>query len=433
MNRELSVVATGDSFITMAVPENGYEGFRQLSGMIKNHDVRFSNLEITIHEGEGYPAAVSGGTWAMASPPMLDSLCRYGFNLFSTANNHALDYGHGGLLATIRNLKKRNLAFSGTGRNLAEAAAPVYLETENGRVALISASSTFHEASPAGAQRCDMIGRPGLNPLGYTTVHYVEKEDFEALKRIADNTLVNAKKNRMIRNGFAASAPEDSLNLGDLLFKPGSKMEMRTEAKKRDADRILSSVKEAKRQADIVLVSIHSHEDNGYGTAEPAEFMKTFSRACIDAGANVVIGHGPHEVRGIELYKESVIFYSLGNFIFESDTVLAQPADAYTAKNIPDNVQVGEYMDIRSGYSTKGYCIQPDIWRSIAVSWKFKEGKIKDIKIYPLSLGMECPRSQRGIPKIAQDISVLEHIRVLSEVFGTEIIISGGVGEVVIS
>ena len=75
-------IATGDSFITRAIPEQGYPGFGELAALIGQHDVKFNNLEITIHNQQGYPAAVSGGTWAMAEPEILDALNRYGFNLY---------------------------------------------------------------------------------------------------------------------------------------------------------------------------------------------------------------------------------------------------------------------------------------------------------------------------------------------------------------
>jgi poly-gamma-glutamate capsule biosynthesis protein CapA/YwtB (metallophosphatase superfamily) len=42
-----------------------------------------------------------------------------------------------------------------------------------------------------------------------------------------------------------------------------------------------------------------------------------FSRRCIDSGADLVLGHGPHVPRGIELYKNRLIVYSLGNFVFD--------------------------------------------------------------------------------------------------------------------
>ena len=95
-------IATGDSFITRRLPEAGYSGLDELTALIRRHDVRFANLEITFHRQEGWPAASSGGTWAMTDPEMLDEVARYGFNLYNTANNHSGDFGQEGCAATIR-------------------------------------------------------------------------------------------------------------------------------------------------------------------------------------------------------------------------------------------------------------------------------------------------------------------------------------------
>ena len=86
-NKTLKVIATGDMFITRRIAKEGYEGFDQIRDCIMAHDVKFSNLEMTFHRQEGYPAAVSGGTWAMMDPEALDDVQRFGFNLYNTANN----------------------------------------------------------------------------------------------------------------------------------------------------------------------------------------------------------------------------------------------------------------------------------------------------------------------------------------------------------
>ena len=164
----MTFIATGDAFTTRRIPADGYPGLEELREVIGRHDVKFSNLEMTYHHLEGTPAAVSGGTWAMAEPRCLDDMKRYGFNLFTTANNHTGDYGEGGVLATIRHLRERDMVFSGTGANLAEASRPCYLETRKGRIALVSACSTFPIASMAGGQSGEVPGRPGLNPLRFS-------------------------------------------------------------------------------------------------------------------------------------------------------------------------------------------------------------------------------------------------------------------------
>ena len=171
-------IATGDAFITRHFPEGGYEGFQKVRDCIMKYDVKFSNLEMTFHDQEGVPAAFSGGTWAMAEPQMLDDIRSYGFNLFNTANNHSCDYSHGGVLATIRHLKERDMVFAGTGKNLADASRACYLETKEARIALIAVSATFHESGMAGGQTDGMPGRPGLNPLRYETIFHVTKENY---------------------------------------------------------------------------------------------------------------------------------------------------------------------------------------------------------------------------------------------------------------
>ena len=88
-----------------------------------------------------------------------------------------------------------------------------------------------------------------------------------------------------------------------------------------DLKRTVAEIREARRQADIVVVSVHTHEMRGRDTMVPPEFLETFAHACVDAGASAVIGHGPHQLRGLEIYKGAPVFYSIGNFIFETPTL----------------------------------------------------------------------------------------------------------------
>ncbi len=430
MNNKTTFIATGDSFMTRRLPQEGYEGFQELYKIIAQYEARFNNLEITIHNHEGYPAAFSGGTWAMAEPEILDDLKSYGFNLYNTANNHSCDYSHGGLLATIENLKKRDMLFAGTGHNLAAAAAATYLETKNARVALIAACSSFHESGAAGNQRLDMQGRPGLNPLRFKTTYHVKKDYFETLQKIADQTEMNASQMHSIKNGYSPALPEGKLNFGGLSFQCDTVDEKHTDPLKKDIDRIVASIEEARRQADYVLVSIHAHEFAGENTAEPAEFLKKFSHACIDAGADAILGHGPHELRGIEIYKGKAIFYSLGNFIFQTETVALQPADAYENHSMPNTTMVGEYMNNRSKNGTRGYGVQPNIWCSVMAGFTAVDGKITQIQLYPITLGMELPPSRKGLPRLLHDNEVLNYLAELSAPFGTKLHIKNSVATI---
>jgi poly-gamma-glutamate capsule biosynthesis protein CapA/YwtB (metallophosphatase superfamily) len=83
-------------------------------------------------------------------------------------------------------------------------------------------------------------------------------------------------------------------------------------------------VRRAQEQADVVVVQVHmGAEGSGRGHVRPGTELFfgenrgdpiAFSHAVIDAGADVVIGHGPHVLRGMQFYKGRLIAYSLGNF-----------------------------------------------------------------------------------------------------------------------
>lgn len=426
--RKTTFAVTGDAFMTRRLPKDGNDGLEEIQEVLGRNDVCFSNLEMTVHNQEGYPAAFSGGTWAMSDPGVLDDLKRYGFNLFNTANNHTGDFGHGGMLATIRHLRERGMLFAGTGENLAEASAPVYVETRGARVAMVAACSSYHDSDMAGNQSLAMKGRPGLNPLRFTKTFHVEQPYFDMLSEVAEKTKMNAALKIDIANGYRQPLPEGVLNFGGMNFRLDSENGMTTEPLKKDMDRILASVREAKRQADYALVSIHTHAFKGESLEEPPDYLVTFAHACIDEGADAVIGHGVHVLRGIEIYKGRIIFYGLGNFIFQTETVALQPAEAYENAGMPYDTEVGEYMSVRSKNGTRGYAVQEDVWRSVIAEFTAEDGQMKEIRLHPVSLGMGEARSRLGIPRLSHDTATLEHLAAVSKPYGTEIQIENGVG-----
>lgn len=423
MTNKTTFIATGDSFMTRRISQQGYPGFQEISELINQYDVKFNNLEITIHNQQGYPAAVSGGTWAMAEPEILDDLNRYGFNLYNTANNHSCDYSCGGVLATIENLIRCNKVYAGTGATLKDAAAPGYLEVNGVCVALLGACSTCDISAVAGNQNSSVIGRPGLNPLRFQNTYQVEKKYFDALQEIAQKTSINAEQEKGIANGYYDPMPEGKLTLGKIPFLLSDHNGMTSEPNPRDMARMEENIRIAKENADYVLVSIHSHEFDGEDDIPPAEFLKTFAHKCIEAGADAILGHGPHELRGIEIYQGKPIFYSLGNFVFQTETVSAQPADAFENKGMDIETSVEAYMDIRSKNGTKGYCVQENIWRSVMAGFTAENGKITEIKLYPITLDMHLPRKEMGCPRLADDNAVLYYLQELCAPFGTELLI----------
>jgi len=426
----LQLIASGDSFVTRRLPQGGYPGFQEIQALIGEHDVKFSNLEMTFHNQEGTPAAESGGTWAMAAPGCLDDMKAYGFNLYATANNHTGDYGEGGVTATIRHLQERGMIFSGSGRNLEEASRPCYLELSGTRVALVSASGSFAKSSAAGSQSGSLTGRPGLNPLRQTTVYHLTPENYQMVRQLAETTYINAYEDYGIAMGYQEPYPEGRTHFGPFQFVLDQENAVHSDPNAADMERMEKEIREAARQADVVLVSLHVHETGKDNFAAPPEFMEKAARRCIDAGASAVIGHGPHELRGIEKYHGGLIFYSLGNFIFETETVSLQLADAYLKKKLPADTRVGEYMNFRSHNETTGFVTLKKIWTSVLAGWTMEDGRITQARLYPLSLGMGVRRSQRGVPVLSQDDGTLEYLAELSRPYGTDITIRDHVGRI---
>lgn len=428
MSNLMTFIATGDSFITRRLPSKTDDDFLQLSQIINQGEFRFTNFEVTAHHFEGFPSAVSGGTWAIAHPAVLKDIKAYGFNTMAWANNHTLDYSYGGLEATKKYINKYGFVHAGVGKNLAEASEPKYIDCPSGRVALLSATSTFHESWIAGEQRPDMEGRPGVNPLRYNTNYIVSDTQMKQLKEIATDIEINAEHNLAVKEGFKSQTSEGAFKFGNYNFKVGETNGVYTSPCKTDLNRMLESISNAKRQADYVVVSIHTHEMEGESKDKPPQFLKEFSKACIDAGAHAIIGHGPHVMRGIEIYKNRPIFYSLGNFIFQNETVSKLPHDFYTSYKMGFSHNVADALDKRSCGGKKGLGANLSVWESVIPFWKMNNGELTELKLYPIELGFDLPRYEKGWPKLTEKSSILKDIRRLSEPFGTKIIIEDNIG-----
>jgi len=427
MKTKMTFSATGDSFITRRLPIKN-QSFEEIRSIIQMAEARFTNLEVTVHNWEGFPSAQSGGTWAIASPEVLQDLKEYGFNLINLANNHALDYSYGGLEATRKYLDQCGFVYAGAGKNLAEAGSPKYLDSPSGRVALIAVTSSFHESWIAGEQRRDVIGRPGINPLRVKTTYIVTPENFEKLQQIAESTEINAYDNLIRKEGFLPELDKDIFMFGKYTFKKSNHNGVITEPEEKDMQRLMKAINQARYFADYVLVSIHSHQIKGENKEQPTDFLVNAAKKCIDAGAHAVIGHGPHVLRGIEIYKNCPIFYSLGNFIFQSETVANLPADFYEKYGLGHEDNVADALKKRSGNGTRGLAVDKEALISVIPVWTMEEGKLIDIKLYPIELGYGLPSYKNGWPELSKDKKILEKLVDLSKPFNTEIKIDNNVG-----
>jgi len=428
---EFNLVATGDSLITMRQSVHSEPEFMRLVSLIRDADVAFTNLEMNLHDYDEdcYPAAESGGTYTRAPPNTIDELTWMGFDIFATANNHSLDYMYGGLFSTISCLEAAGVPHAGTGKDLAEARAPTYLETEKGRVALISTCSSFPAFGRAGDARRDLRGRPGLNPLRHETRFVVRAQETLEKLREVERELSLPRVNQ----------EAGSYHFLTNKFVVGEEVGIHTTPHKGDMEGNLASVRDAARQADLVLISLHSHEGRPGDDERPAEFVEEFARVCIDAGAHCFLGHGHHSMRGIEIRDGRPIFYGLGNFIFQNETVQKMPADFYERYKldsysgvVSDAFDARQRAPPRPGYPEQKWFTEDEkYWMSVLPWMEFEGGRLKEMRLYPVELGQDKPRSQRGRPMMAgTEIGerILGKIMDLSKPYGTEITIHDGVG-----
>jgi len=423
----MKCTAAGDAMVLRRLP-GAYPGFEELRSFINQGDFRFFNLETTIHNHETYGGAQSGGTWFCSPPEVLEDAKEFGFNILSSANNHAMDYSHIGLEKTMDYIQKAGFPNAGVGRTLADAAAPVYFDTLAGRFALIGACSTFNPEAMAGEQTRTMIGRPGINGIRRSTVYQVSQEDLEHLKRIADSIGINGSRNIIRKEGYLPPLPDDKSEFGELLFEAADKPGKVTKVNPVDMARVEKSIKEALYFADYVIVAIHSHELKGIDKTEPDYFYEEFAHKCIDAGAHAIIGTGPHLLRPIEIYKGCPIFYSLGDFIIQLENIRKAPADMYEKQKLDGNDGMDVLFDTRNHHGTRGLCYEKVMFEAVIPYWEAENGKLTKLVLMPIELNFDQTRSMGGWPRPKYDQGILERLAKMSEPYGTKIEIENGLG-----
>ncbi len=418
----ITFALTGDSIITRKLSIYHEPAFSKVIDLVHGADAAFTNLEMLFHDYEPYAMNESGGTYMRADPALASELVWAGFDMVSRANNHTGDYGALGMRLTTQYVAKAGLVQAGVGESLAEAREPKYLDTAKGRVALVSVASTFSDSSRAGRTRGDMPARPGLNPLRFTTTYVLPREQLEALRGVV--------------RGLGLRAPEkgDALTAFTSRFVVGDKAEVRTAPRQEDLDEIAAAGRHASRLADYTIVAFHSHESGG-ARPVPPQFLVTFCRAMVDAGADMLVGSGPHALRGIEIYKGKPIFYSLGDFIFENETLLRLPSENYESAGLDATKGVADFDDARSANDTRSFPADREIWESVVAVPRWKGKTLTELTLHPITLGFGRPRTVRGRPLVADTElakKIVGDVIERSKAFGTTVVFENGVGRVVL-
>ena len=421
-----TICTVGDIIYIEKMPES-YD-ITPLKNIIEQADVRLFNLENVLSDKPIYGSSYCGGVWLLATEDTLDDTLRFGFNGCSFANNHTMDYSYEGMFSTLEAAKKRGLPICGAGKDLPEAADYAVVNTENGKCAIISLCSSFNDAARAGNPSETLPGRPGLNPLRFSTVYHVTPEQMKALREISQDTHIDGRRNRSRMGGYTPMAPEGCFGFGDYIFCESESKGKTSRVNPVDMKRTEDTIKKALTECESVVVNIHSHEIKHDTDDEPDDFMIEFCRKCIDAGASAVIGTGTHQLKGIEVYRGKLIFYSIGNYVFQSDSPFCMSDDYRERYKMPAGLSTKEMINIRNQNNTRGLHSDVNNFRSLLPFMTFEDGKLTKAVLYPIRLDM-----QTGFPARADAAEakiIFDYLNERNVPFGTVLELNGDVIEV---
>ena len=418
----MTFAVAGDMLVQRRIPTD-YEGAAEVREHITRADASFVNLETTIHDGEFPGGVMNGGSFLRAPKSALEDLKAFGFKSTSFANNHSADFCIEGLMATKRAVDEAGIPNAGVGCNLDQAAAPAFLDTKNVRVALI-ATSTGPEARSimAGKQSRRFPGRPGVNALRVSECLQVTAEQLTVIRAIAEQSHINAQTDIERAEGYHPPLANGVAVLKDLQFVQGDKTAYITHPNAEDMERIEKSIYDAQMQADYILISIHSHELSGDKKESPSDFLVEFAHRCIDAGAHAVIGHGPHLLRPLEIYRGRPIFYSLGDFVIHNECIPFAPEDMFRKQGLTSDATMRELFCNRSANYTRGLMRDRRMLEAVVPYFEMEDGRLTHLELAPIELDFDKKVWQNGNPHIDVNRGIIERYAEMSRVFGTEIL-----------
>lgn len=424
----LSVVGAGDAALTRRLMEDS-----ELTERIRQANAAMVNLEAPLIDENVTPAAFNNGLYLQSPPWTLDELRDYGFNMFAAASNHSGDFLQKGIETTLETLEDRNTSFAGLGRSLSSARSPAYINTRAGRVALVAMTASVKQGIQAGPSRHDQDPRAGVAPLRTRTMYQVEPEYLEQLREISEALgLEELKRELGIPTDHENSQVMLDVDSGNSIpFSLGEETKVVRRVIPQDAKPLLDKISQAEKRADHVVVSIHAHQGRGgsFNDHSTPQFLESFAHDCVRMGADVVFGHGPHVVRGVEVYDGAPIFYSLGNFALQFETTEQFPAEMYNKHGVDEQAAPEELVEeIESGRSQTDVLV-PMRKTRMGLLPVCRFGEETTVEIYPLDLGVGEEAHHRGQPSIADDAvatELFEDLRELSAPYGTSFDVRDG-------
>ncbi|NLL20624.1 MAG: CapA family protein [Firmicutes bacterium] len=330
MSDDLLLYAVGD---IAPEREDPISIFDNVKTTFKAGDIVFGQLETNLTKrGTPLPHVRHA---RRGSPKIAKALKDAGFTVVSFASNHCMDLGQEAFFDTLDALKSQDLLTIGVGKNIEEARKPAIIECKGTKIAFLA----YNTILPRGYWAD--IDRPGSNPLRAFTFYEQVEHD-----------------------------------------QPGTPCRIHTFPHKDDLDAMRNSIVKAKEKADIVIVSMHFGIH--FIPAVIADYQREVAHTAIDCGADLILGHHAHILKGIEVYAGKVIFYSLCNFAYEL-TATKEEIESPRRKEIahlnPDWVPDPEYPH---------YFLPRDCRKTIIAKCTISNKKIDKVSFLPVYINKKA-------------------------------------------
>ena len=265
-----TMIFTGDinlmKVVDPAIP------LRRVSGVLKEADVLFGNLECCLYAPAAERSLMDEGFYADPAAARVLSLA--GYHVIGNANN--VNYGADAIRSSLHELDRLGIAHTGAGLDRDQARAPVIVERGGLRFGFIQRTSVYWPTNHEAGEHS-----PGVAVLRGHTAYQLPLH----------------KTRPEIPPANRPGVPPEILTWADPAYLAQYREDLAA----------------LKKQADIVVASHH------WGLYEEVlQYMTEIAHAGIDAGADIIIGHGPHYSLPVEIYKGKPVFYGLGNFSFHT-------------------------------------------------------------------------------------------------------------------
>jgi poly-gamma-glutamate synthesis protein (capsule biosynthesis protein) len=351
--------------------------FDRCEELLRAADITFGQVEVLFtNEGElqRFPSATP---YIRVPPEYASALAYAGFDVVSCASNHAMDWGERAMLDSIENIRSHGVSVIGAGPNETSARQPATFEHAGNRVAILAYTSV---APPSCYATQD---EAGVAPMRART--FYETIDYQA----------------------------------------GTPPLVVTTPSTQDLERMEDDIRSAKSDADVVVVSLHWGVHHLAKTI--ADYQPIVAHAAIDAGAELVLGHHPHLLKAIEVYRGRTIFYSIGNFAFDGTRHRTVP-DAKRHPRLRHYQALRAYGGMVESIGEPGSPPprhSPDSTKTLIVSTTIAGGAVRNVSFIPTminDLSQPVPLAP-GDPEFQEVLSYLDWA---SSEFDHEFIVEDG-------